>query len=88
MTEHHRWEPYIPARTRLRVIEASCCEAFILAYEEGDFFVWRHAAAGRFEQTARGPYRLAFLAWMALITTHPKHNREVTPEHLATAPQA
>lgn len=67
----YQWVPYIPpGRVLPRVLESSCCEEFILSYEDGEFFVRRRAESGGYEETARGGYGRALRAWIDLAAGH------------------
>ncbi len=63
------WIPHTPQGLRC-VVEASCCEEFVLCSEGAVYYVIRRDEAGEFQETARGEYGLAFTAWMTLADSH------------------
>ncbi|NRQ33268.1 hypothetical protein HII36_15640 [Nonomuraea sp. NN258] len=70
----HHWQPSITCGL-VWVEEASCCEAYVLCWEArqceaGQYFVRRRTVAGVFEETARGPYGPAVVAWRELAARH------------------
>ncbi|MEU6784642.1 hypothetical protein ABZ912_36060 [Nonomuraea angiospora] len=70
-----QWQTYIPNGSLLCVVEASCCEEYILCNEGGEHFIRRQAADGIYEETARGPYMRAATVWVRLSAGH-VHQRE------------
>lgn len=70
----YRWEPYTPSGALFCVVEASCCEEFVLSSEGGTFFIRRRADDGGWVETARGGYYRAAKVWMDLARGH-QHER-------------
>ncbi|MFI6922071.1 hypothetical protein ACIBIZ_19170 [Nonomuraea spiralis] len=68
------WEPHVP-RGLLRVVEASCCEEYVLCFEAAQFFVRRVTGQGAYEETARGPYARAAAVWGELAGRHVCRNQ-------------
>ena len=66
----YTWEPHIPQGPHLWVIEASCCEEYVLCAQAAQYFVRRRADDGNHEETARGPYARAVKAWIDLAAGH------------------
>lgn len=67
------WRPYQPRAARLRVHATSCCGAYELAAEGGQYFVLRPTSDGGHEETARGVYAHAAQVWAKLTAAHPQH---------------
>ncbi|NRQ39380.1 hypothetical protein HII36_47290 [Nonomuraea sp. NN258] len=63
------WSPSI-THALLWVEETSCCEEYTLCCEEAEYFVRRRTADGGFEETARGRYGPAAIAWIDLARRH------------------
>ncbi|MFI7696810.1 hypothetical protein ACIBQ6_47605 [Nonomuraea sp. NPDC049655] len=58
------------SRGLVRVVEASCCEEYVLCFEAAQFFVRRVTERGDHEETARGPYARAAAVWAELARRH------------------
>ncbi|MFI6500526.1 hypothetical protein [Nonomuraea typhae] len=74
-TNMHRWKPYVPDGALLCVVEASCCEEYVVCSESGVYFVRRRAVGRIYEETARGPFLRASKAWTELSASH-QHQRK------------
>lgn len=81
----HRWQSSAP-QGRVRVVEASCCEEYVLCLEAAQYFVRRRAGDGGFEETARGSYVRAFRAWTELDTRHRCPGAERAPVFACPVP--
>lgn len=66
----YQWAPYVPRDVLFCVVEASCCEEYILCSELAEFFVVRRIGRGRYEETSRGSYASASAAWIKLSEGH------------------
>lgn len=71
------WEPYIPNRYVV-ILEASCCEQFVLCtWGNSEYFVKHRTSNGRELITARGPYGPAARTWQRLSASH-NHRKRAT----------
>ncbi|MGP3957121.1 hypothetical protein ACTWPT_14060 [Nonomuraea sp. 3N208] len=64
------WRPHAPRSRLPAVVEASCCEEYILCSEGAEFFVRRRTDDGCYQETARGSYARAAKVWIDLAATH------------------
>ncbi|KAB8184296.1 hypothetical protein FH608_048295 [Nonomuraea phyllanthi] len=64
------WTRFTPRSVRLRVHATSCCGAYELASEGGQYFVLRPDGAGGQEETGRGLYAYAARVWADLAANH------------------
>jgi hypothetical protein len=67
------WQTYEPRADRPRVRQTSCCGAYELASEGGQYFVLRPAEGGRYEETGRGLYAHAAAVYAQLASQHRCH---------------
>jgi hypothetical protein len=77
-SDMHQWVRYVPRDVLFCVVEASCCEEYILCSEGAEFFVVRRLGRGKYEETARGSYPQASKAWTELSGDH-AHKRAAAP---------
>ncbi|TMR14857.1 hypothetical protein ETD86_28270 [Nonomuraea turkmeniaca] len=73
------WSPHAPRSWLPTVIEASCCEEYVLCSEGAEFFVRRRTDDGLYQETARGRYARAAKAWNDLAAEH-RHQERADPK--------
>lgn len=75
------WEPYQRAESDpIRIASTSCCGAYELASQGGQYLVLRRSEQCGYEETGRGVYRDALTVWDNLVTEHNKgHPRHREP---------
>jgi hypothetical protein len=69
------WQAHDATNGLPAVIEASCCEEFILCSEGAEFFVRRRTDEGLHQETARGRYAQAAKVWSELAERHRHQER-------------
>ncbi|MGI5292736.1 hypothetical protein ACQEVF_56825 [Nonomuraea polychroma] len=82
-SDEFTWERHEPTGSILRVGHTSCCGAFELASEGGQYVVLRPTDEPNvYEETGRGRYRTAVAAYITLVYRHRRghKSRGETPE--------
>ncbi|HEX4814453.1 MAG TPA: hypothetical protein VFV66_17055 [Nonomuraea sp.] len=72
------WEPFTPRANRLRIASTSCCGAYELAAEGGQYFVLKRAGGG-YQETGRGTYAHAAAIFHGLASQHRCRRQTASP---------